>query len=353
MTEITCAVDSGDGQAKAALGPGDAVPSYGPKWIKGGPVAWSEPGRLYLIECWATWCGPCRATIPHVDALHRKYGGRGLTVIGQNVWEEDQEAVAAFVREQADAMSYPVAADDGAFVRDWMTPAGVQGIPHAFLVRDGRLFWQCHPQRLDDATVESMLDGRFDVAGAAREMERQRGLYADAEARLEARDWTGLRATLDVIERELGDEGAAFAKFHGFAVLAGTGQFDLVAEALRGAMAGDESAGGLFPMLLTLKRLRIGPQAPVLMALELEAMDSLLAQDRHPGLLVTAAVLKGMAGRFADAVPLLSEALEATTQDGQAPAIVLRLRDAMLAGRVPPRADELAWDKEGMVPVPA
>src|SRR6478735_4808346 len=46
------------------------------EWIQGSaPTAW-EPGKLYLIECWATWCGPCVAAIPHVNELHRKYADK-------------------------------------------------------------------------------------------------------------------------------------------------------------------------------------------------------------------------------------------------------------------------------------
>ena len=42
-------------------------------------------GRVVLIDFWATWCGPCKKAAPVMQALHTKYGKKGLTVIGANV----------------------------------------------------------------------------------------------------------------------------------------------------------------------------------------------------------------------------------------------------------------------------
>ena len=43
------------------------------KWIQGEAPKSFESGKIYMFECWATWCGPCIAAIPHVNALHKKY----------------------------------------------------------------------------------------------------------------------------------------------------------------------------------------------------------------------------------------------------------------------------------------
>src|SRR2546426_245088 len=60
------------------------------KWIKGEPVARLAPGGIYVIEFWATWCGPCKQAIPHITELAEKYRGKA-TFIGVDVLEGDNE----------------------------------------------------------------------------------------------------------------------------------------------------------------------------------------------------------------------------------------------------------------------
>src|SRR6185436_1636477 len=79
----------------ATLKVGDAAPKLQiAKWVQGEPVKELAPGTTYIVEFWATWCGPCRETIPHLNALHEKFKDKGLVVIGQNIWEEDEPGVA-------------------------------------------------------------------------------------------------------------------------------------------------------------------------------------------------------------------------------------------------------------------
>ncbi len=130
-------------------------------WIQGeAPAAW-EPGKVYILECWATWCGPCIAAIPHVDGLYDKYAGKGLRVIGVNVWEDGKEKVAGFVKQKGEGMSYPVAYNGkgGAFETEWLKPAGVKGIPHAFVVKDGKVVLASHPMQLSAEVIEGLLAG--------------------------------------------------------------------------------------------------------------------------------------------------------------------------------------------------
>jgi len=78
-------------------------------------------GRTVILDFWATWCGPCVAEIPKLEALHRKYKEKGLVVIGMNT-ESDHAKVKDYVR---DKISYPVLLDVEGKAKEY----GVQGLP--------------------------------------------------------------------------------------------------------------------------------------------------------------------------------------------------------------------------------
>jgi thiol-disulfide isomerase/thioredoxin len=130
-------------------------------WIQGEIPKSFEPGKIYLFECWATWCGPCVASIPHMNALHRKFHEKGLRVYGMNVREGDAEVVRKFVKAKGDGMSYPVAfaGEDSSFEDKWFKLGGVRGIPHTFVVKDGKLLFSAHPSELTDSVIEALLVG--------------------------------------------------------------------------------------------------------------------------------------------------------------------------------------------------
>jgi len=136
-------------------------------WLQGHAPETFEPGMVYVFECWATWCGPCIASIPHLNELHRKYNDKGLRVHGMNVWEDDKQVVKGFVKNKGKDMSYPVAFTGGrgsAFDKAWLEPAGVSGIPTAFVVVDGKLVDRVHPSQLTDDRIESLLKSAAESA---------------------------------------------------------------------------------------------------------------------------------------------------------------------------------------------
>ncbi len=164
VTVATLAVAS-TATAQATLKVGDDAPAIAAgTWIKGSPVTEFESGRVYVMEFWATWCGPCIRGIPHLTELQAKYKDDGLTVIGMAVWQQEntqagrENKVRDFVEKQGDKMNYTVAVDDDSTMgKTWMAAAGRNGIPAAFIVgKTGKIEWIGHPARMDDALAKAM-----------------------------------------------------------------------------------------------------------------------------------------------------------------------------------------------------
>lgn len=76
----------------------------------GEPFSSFELGKIYVVEFSATWCGPCRAVIPHLTELQNKYPD--VTLFSVYVREEDRAAPAKFVEAMGDRIGYRVAVDD-------------------------------------------------------------------------------------------------------------------------------------------------------------------------------------------------------------------------------------------------
>lgn len=147
------------------------------EFIKGEPVKGFQKGKVYVVEFWATWCGPCRQTIPHLTKLQKQY--KDVSFIGVAILEEDQAKVAEFVEEMGDKMDYRVAldlvpedadGDEGAMVKGWMEPAEQSGIPASFIVNgEGLIAWLGHPGEIDEP-LEKIVAGKWNVAEEAKKL---------------------------------------------------------------------------------------------------------------------------------------------------------------------------------------
>lgn len=219
-TAATLLLIAASGHPMLALQPGDAVrPDALAKaeFVKGeAPREW-KTNEVYVLECWATWCGPCIAAIPHVDSLYDKHHGKGLNVIGVNVFEDGKDKVAKFVQKKADGMSYPVAyvGRGGGFEEEWLKPAGVNSIPHAFVVKNGRLLFMIHPASLTEKMIETLLAGGEAESELVRKLNRAKGSQGEVKTLIEtfstqlsASDYVAAKATLTRI-RDLDEANPA------------------------------------------------------------------------------------------------------------------------------------------------
>lgn len=104
-----------------------AAPDF--RWAdEGGERSLSDlRGQVVVLEFWASWCGPCRDTLPRVEALHRRYADRGLVVLGVN--DEPREVAAAAAAEMG--LSFPTLPDEDAAIGGLY---GVDSIPRTVVV---------------------------------------------------------------------------------------------------------------------------------------------------------------------------------------------------------------------------
>lgn len=140
----------GDPRSPAAVGPlapaqlasldlrpypgGTLPPEFSLRTLEGRTVSLAGlRGQVVLLNFWATWCLECRPELPALEALHRRFGPRGLAVIGVNS-REGPRAVRNYVRELG--LTFPLLLDSDSTVTHRY---GVIGLPTTFLVgRDGR-----------------------------------------------------------------------------------------------------------------------------------------------------------------------------------------------------------------------
>jgi thiol-disulfide isomerase/thioredoxin len=109
-------------------------------------------GKPYLVEFWATWCPPCRKSIPHLNQIYSKYKSQGLEIVG--ITDENEATVTKFQKQVP--MDYNVAINTPKSVYEQL---GIEGIPTAFLVnKGGKIVWTGHPMELTEAEIESVLN---------------------------------------------------------------------------------------------------------------------------------------------------------------------------------------------------
>lgn len=109
----------------------NTAPDFVLKDIEGNNVQLSHyRGKMVVVEFWATWCPPCKATIPGLIAVQEKYAGKGLVVLGVSIDEGDdiRSKLSAFSKEHK--INYPVLFGSEEVSRAY----GVMSIPATFLV---------------------------------------------------------------------------------------------------------------------------------------------------------------------------------------------------------------------------
>jgi thiol-disulfide isomerase/thioredoxin len=355
----------------AGLKVGDPAPATRPEtMLQGEAVKDFKKGEVYVFECWASWCGPCIAAIPHLNELHKQMGKKGVVITGVNVWESERDAASSqrakdFLKAQGGKMSYRVALGGKAFIKDWLEAADVNGIPHAFVIADGKVAWTGHPAQLTAEMLGDILTGT-PLASAAPIADKvpQRRLskpavpagtapndpeMAAAQAKLDAlseamraRDWDAAEKALpaaagvlpkqegqelrDSIEAQIGLARGKPAKFYAQLQKLADEEFD-----------DPEALNEIAWRLLTMKAFEGKRNLTLAEKCAVQAVK--LTKDEHPDKLDTLARLRWLQGKKEEAIRLQIKSVD-KAEAGEMKAALQKTLDAMLKGILPPADDE-------------
>ena len=162
----------------APLLPNDKAPELRvAKYYQGQEIKKFEKGKVYVVEFWATWCGPCIEAIPHMNELSKKQKGKA-EFIGVNIWDEEagqDERIKKFVTDMGDKMSYRVAVDttEMYMTSKWMEASYSNGIPTAFIVnQEGNIAWIGHPMDIEEP-LQQIIDKKYDIKTARTTREKE------------------------------------------------------------------------------------------------------------------------------------------------------------------------------------
>ncbi len=176
-------------------------------WVQNGEgkfkkVSKFEKDKVYVVEFWATWCGPCIMSMPHIVETQKKYADKGVQIV--SISDEDLQTVEEFLERELPPQiseeskdlsnfkdltkSYCLTTDpDGSSSKDYMQAARQNGIPCAFIVgKDAKIEWIGHPMQMDEP-LDMVVAGKWDrekFATEFKERQEQEALMQDAQTQV-------------------------------------------------------------------------------------------------------------------------------------------------------------------------
>ncbi|MEY4534622.1 MAG: hypothetical protein RLZZ246_940 [Planctomycetota bacterium] len=164
LAAIACVATLAAAQEPEKLKVGSAMPSLDNVEMVQGSKDNLTDAKVTVVEFWATWCGPCKKAIPHINEVASANAWRGLRVLGVSTDStEDKSKVKPFVDKMGSRMTYNVGWAGDGVGRDWMEASGQKGIPTAFVCTNGKIAWIGHPMDEGfESAIRKCLSGRFD-----------------------------------------------------------------------------------------------------------------------------------------------------------------------------------------------
>ena len=112
------------------------VPQFSFSSLEGKTVAMKDlSNKVVIVDFWATWCGPCREEIPHLNELYSELKGKGLEIVGISMDTDGTDGVKDFAREFR--IQYPIVMGDEKVAESF---GGLIGLPTTFVIdRQGKV----------------------------------------------------------------------------------------------------------------------------------------------------------------------------------------------------------------------
>jgi peroxiredoxin len=137
---------------------GNRAPSFTVTDVDGKKVSLSDlSGKIVILDFWATWCAPCKASTRELEKLHEKYKARGVVIMGVSM--DTGKSAAEQVREFAgkNGLTYRMLMDDGRMSKAY----AVRNIPAAFILDQQQKILKIYPGYLPGlgTMIERELDG--------------------------------------------------------------------------------------------------------------------------------------------------------------------------------------------------
>jgi thiol-disulfide isomerase/thioredoxin len=148
LSIVVLAIAVSAGAAELAVG--EKAPEIkAAAWINSAGVTLAaNDKKIVVVEFWATWCPPCRKSIPHLIEMADKFKDKGVVIVG--LTDEPMAKVKTFATDMK--MNYPVGTGSKT-----LEEYGVNGIPHAFIVVGGKIVWHDHPMKGLDKAIEEAI----------------------------------------------------------------------------------------------------------------------------------------------------------------------------------------------------
>ena len=219
MIDIATPAETNQAETNS-LAIGDDAPSLSiDHWVKGGAIDGFNENQVYVIEFWATWCGPCVSSMPHLSSIQDEYGD-AVKIVGVSS-EKELETVTNFLSKtnsrdgevNDDRMRYTVAVDpDRTTSTAYMKAAGQSGIPTAFIINgSGQVAWIGHPMGMDEPLSE-VVNGTWDLAGASDEFAKEAAaqaamdeFWSTVRTATANEDWDTMISTIDEFTEVYGE----------------------------------------------------------------------------------------------------------------------------------------------------